>query len=123
METSRGDAAAATWVFRGNELQRRRGCDVDSPWKRVAAPRRRGYSIETSARLRYELGGYWFAKRRMAHDFFSCETRPLPFDTAAIAGAVGAKSVDARTAFMLCHLIPSMNSFLAEYQRGVCGRR
>ena len=41
VETSRGDAAAATWIVRGDESRRR---DVDSPWRRVAAtPRlRRG---------------------------------------------------------------------------------
>ena len=35
--TSRGDAAAATWIFRGDESRRRR----------------RGHSVETCARLRY----------------------------------------------------------------------
>ena len=40
---SRCDAAAATRRFRGDESRRRRGCDVDSPWRRIAAtlrPRR-----------------------------------------------------------------------------------
>ena len=39
----RGDAAAATWIVRGDESRRRRGRDVDSPQSRVAAtprPRR-----------------------------------------------------------------------------------
>ena len=31
--TSRGDAAAATWIFRGDESRRRRGCDVEIPWR------------------------------------------------------------------------------------------
>ena len=31
-----GDAAAATWIFRGDESRPRRGCDVDIPWRRVA---------------------------------------------------------------------------------------
>ena len=50
METSRGDAAAATWIFHGDESRRRRGRDVDIPWRRVAATPRpqRGYSVETS---------------------------------------------------------------------------
>ena len=60
VETSRGDAAAATWMFRGSESRRRifggdesrrrRRRDVDSPWRRVAAaPRpRRGCSVETT---------------------------------------------------------------------------
>ena len=37
---SRGGAAAATWVFRGGESRRRRGCDVD-------------IRVKTGARLRY----------------------------------------------------------------------
>ena len=52
-QTGRGDAAAATWMFRGGESWRRRGCDrwtfrgdgsrrrrgrdVDIPWRRVVA--------------------------------------------------------------------------------------
>ena len=40
-----------TWTGK----RRRRGCDVDHPWRGVAeTPHpRRGYSIETGARLRY----------------------------------------------------------------------
>ena len=30
----RGDAAAVTWTFRGDETRRRHGCDVDIPWRR-----------------------------------------------------------------------------------------
>ena len=39
-----------TWTFCGDESRRRRGCDVDIQWRRVAAtPRlRRGYSVEIS---------------------------------------------------------------------------
>ena len=50
VETGRGDAAAATWIFRGDESRRRRDRDVDIPWRGVpAAPRpRRGYSVETN---------------------------------------------------------------------------
>ena len=47
---NRGDAAAATWTFRGDESRRCRGCYVNIPWRRVAAtpwlPRE--YSVETS---------------------------------------------------------------------------
>ena len=32
-ETSRGGAAAATWIFRGGGSRRRRGSDVDIPWR------------------------------------------------------------------------------------------
>ena len=47
--TNRGDAAAATWIFRGDGSRRRRGGDVDLPWRRIAATprRRRGSSVET----------------------------------------------------------------------------
>ena len=38
--TGRGAAAAATWIVRGDESRRRRGLDVDSPRRRVAAPPR-----------------------------------------------------------------------------------
>ena len=42
--TNRGDAAVATWIFRGDDSRRRRGCDLDIPRRRFAAtPRlRRG---------------------------------------------------------------------------------
>ena len=47
--TGRGDAAAATWKFRGDESRRRRGCDADILRRRVAATPwlRRGNSAET----------------------------------------------------------------------------
>ena len=47
--TGRGGAAAATRIFRGAGSRRRRGCDADIPWRRVAAaPRlRRGCSVAT----------------------------------------------------------------------------
>ena len=50
MATSRGDAAAATWTFRGDESRRRRGRDVDIPRSRAS---RRGYFGETSTRRRF----------------------------------------------------------------------
>ena len=36
--TYRGDAAAATRAFRGDESRRRLGRDVDIPWRLAAAP-------------------------------------------------------------------------------------
>ena len=44
-----GDAAATTWIFSGGGLRRRRGRYVDIQWRRIAATPRplRGYSIET----------------------------------------------------------------------------
>ena len=55
---SRGDAAAATWIIRGDESRRRRGCDVESPWRRVAATPwlRRGKSVEGESRRRRGRG-------------------------------------------------------------------
>ena len=52
---NRGDAAAATWIFPGDESRRRRGRDVDIPRRRVAATPWpiRGWSAETGVRLRY----------------------------------------------------------------------
>ena len=47
VSTSRGHAAAAPWRFRGDESRRRRGRDVDLPWRRVAATPR-GYAAEAS---------------------------------------------------------------------------
>ena len=59
METSRGDAAAGTWIFcgddaagatwpfRGDESRRRRGWDVDILWRR-----RRGRDVDISAETR-----------------------------------------------------------------------
>ena len=32
-QTGRGDAAATTWIFRGDGSRRRRGYDVDIPWR------------------------------------------------------------------------------------------
>ena len=45
VETSRGDGA--TRIFHGDASRRRRGWDMDIPWRRVAATARRGYSTET----------------------------------------------------------------------------
>ena len=42
---NRGDAAAATWILRADESRRRRGCDADIPWTRIA--RRRFHVNET----------------------------------------------------------------------------
>ena len=52
----RGDAAGATWIFRGGALGRRRQCRVDIPWRNAAATPRvpRGYSVEARCRRRRE---------------------------------------------------------------------
>ena len=46
-QTGRGDAAAATWIFRGD------GCGRDANIRFRPARPRREYSVETGARLRY----------------------------------------------------------------------
>ena len=53
-EMNRGDAAVATWISRGDGSRRRRGCDVDNSWRRVAATLRprRGSFAETSRGVR-----------------------------------------------------------------------
>ena len=51
-QTGRGDAAAATWMFRGDGSRRRRGYDADN-------------SVETDARLRY--GGFGWADGAASH--------------------------------------------------------
>ena len=58
---NRGDAAAATWIFCGDESWRRRGRDVDHPRRRVAAARpQRGWivrrNLSTAASARRTLG-------------------------------------------------------------------
>ena len=74
---NRGDAAAATWIFRGHEslrrhgrvadiqrASRRRGRDVDIPWARVAA-----------AAATWTFRG----SRRALRDGYEVFTIPLPF--------------------------------------------
>ena len=54
--TGRGDAAAPTWIFRGDESRRRRGSDVNIP--RSRSQRRPGYDVDISrvhAILRCEI--------------------------------------------------------------------
>ena len=51
-ETSRSDAAAATWIVRGDKSRRRRGRDVEIPWRHVAAATRI-YERDRRARRRY----------------------------------------------------------------------
>ena len=48
-QASRGGAAAATWIVHGDESRRRRGRDVDSPWRRVAAT---GFDVGNFGRRR-----------------------------------------------------------------------
>ena len=50
---NRGDAAAGTWTFRGDE--ERRGWDVDIPWRRGTPRLGRGHSVET----RNAAAGTW----------------------------------------------------------------
>ena len=43
---NRGDAAAATWIFRGDESRRRRGRDVDRPRGAAGPLEARGLALE-----------------------------------------------------------------------------
>ena len=77
---------------------------------------------------RYETSGHKFAKRQIAHDFFSCDSpTPLAFDVdALLAGLQGDAGNDPahmqlRTTWMLCHAIPIVNRALEAYRRDVCG--
>ena len=73
---------------------------------------------------RYEQADHFFGKRKVPHDFFSCDRAHLPLDVDHIIDDLRAETVvkpaKLRTAFMLCHIIPMMNSFLDTYQRDVC---
>ena len=52
--TTRGGAAAATWIFRGDKSRRGRGRDMDIPWGRVAE--RRDSDVDISSRPAHVLG-------------------------------------------------------------------
>ena len=74
---------------------------------------------------RYELAGVFWAKRKTPHDLFRCDRAHLDFDVGALMAALEATApppsrVDARTAFMLCHVIPLANSFIDAYKRDAC---
>ena len=53
---NRGDAAAATRIFRGDETRRRHGCDVDIPRRRVAAAAATWIFRRVAATPRLRLG-------------------------------------------------------------------
>ena len=67
VETSRGDAAAATWILRGDESRRRRGCRADRPRGRRADEAREERSTDSigSGRLRRGWDAY-SPRRRVA---------------------------------------------------------
>lgn len=74
---------------------------------------------------RYMFAGHLFAKRKVPHDFFRCDGEYLPFDIDSImrelsSGIGTLQKTDIRNAFMICHLIPMMNSALDSYKRDVC---
>ena len=105
METSRGGAAAATWIFRGTKARPRvaadaRGCRADISRRRVAAaPRlRSGYSSgDKVARLRYappDLRGKGYAAALVRATTADLLTRPPGFAAVVVA----APALDAPTA-------------------------
>ena len=75
---------------------------------------------------RYEFANHTFAKRKIRHDFFRCDGKPMELDIDAIMReldlleesglAESQKRVQKRMAFMICHLIPLMNIALEEYK-------
>jgi hypothetical protein len=75
---------------------------------------------------RYEFANHVFAKRKIPHEFFSCDGTPMKFDIDAImreldsieaSGLSGnQRKVKLRMAYMICHLTPLMNLALAEYK-------
>ena len=72
------NAAAATWIVRGDESRRRRGRDVDSPWRRVAATTWK-FGLDPGARLGTidQLGlvaSYGFKSLLSVRDVFFNET-------------------------------------------------
>mmetsp|Transcript_27037 Transcript_27037/g.79902 ORF Transcript_27037/g.79902 Transcript_27037/m.79902 type:complete len:296 (+) Transcript_27037:622-1509(+) len=71
---------------------------------------------------RYKIAGHLFAKHKVAHDFFKCNGEPMHLDVSAILESLknDSSNVKIRTAFMLCHLIPIVNTGLREYQRSAC---
>jgi hypothetical protein len=79
---------------------------------------------------RYEFANHTFAKRKIRHDFFSCDGKFMEFDVDAIIRELdlldrnsnlseNKKKVQRRMAFMICHLIPLMNLALEEYKADI----
>lgn len=83
-----------------------------------------GVSLPTTLHFcqRYKFAGHLFAKHKVAHDFFRCNGELMPLNVSAILAALKDEptTVNTRTAFMLCHLIPMVNAGLREYQRSAC---
>ena len=79
-QTGRGDAATATWMVRRNGSQRRRGCDVNGPQRRVAAtprPRREKFNLDRRTCFRkYERGQQPRRGRVWGSSSFAGTTRP-----------------------------------------------
>lgn len=80
----------------------------------------------------YDFAKHTWAKRKMSHNFFSCDGSPLELNVDAMlrklhwvendpSMSANQRKKEARTAFMLCHLIPLMNMALDDYKRDVCG--
>ena len=76
---------------------------------------------------RYKFATHLFAKRKIPHDFFSCDGEYLPFDTKSIMRELTMSGdklqrSERRSAFMICHLIPIMNVALDLYKKDVCAQ-
>ena len=73
-ETSRGEDAAATWTLRGDVSRRRRGRDVNRPWRQVE--RRRGSSSFLPEFRRPQVRPRARGLRRRARDAADAHGRP-----------------------------------------------
>ena len=76
---------------------------------------------------RYKFANHLFAKRKIPHDFFRCDGEYLPFHAKRIMSQLSSgdklKRSERRSAFMICHLIPTMNAALDVYKKDVCAER
>ena len=73
---------------------------------------------------RFLLANHKWAKHKIPHNFFSCHGQPLPLNATELQMALKNPKVqtkDLRTAWVLCHLIPTANKALLSYQQDVCG--
>ena len=71
---------------------------------------------------RYLFANHTYAKRKISHDFFRCNGKPMKFDIEALLNSLDSPvdKVQKRTAFMICHLIPLLNMALEDYKSDVC---
>lgn len=71
---------------------------------------------------RYIFANHTYAKRKISHDFFRCDGKPMDFNIEAILASLDSTvdKVQKRNAFMICHLIPLLNLALEDYKSDFC---